>query len=103
MYKVEFLPLALKDMDNITYYISNNLNNPSAAKELADSFINGAESLMNFPHGLSVFKPIKKLKYDYRSVKIKNFLMFYTINEEEKVVTIVRVLYRKMDINTALK
>lgn len=49
------------------------------------------------------YKTIKRLKQDYRIVKIKNFLMFYTINEQDKRVTIVRVLYQKMDINNRLK
>lgn len=29
--------------------------------------------------------------------------MFYTINEEKKLITIVRVLYQKMDINNILE
>ena len=102
MYKLEFLPIAKKDMDDIIYYISNNLKNSSAARNLAKNFINGANSILEFPYGLSVYKPFGKLKYDYRCVKINNFLMFYTINEKEKIITIVRILYKKMDINSIL-
>ena len=29
--------------------------------------------------------------------------MFYTINEEKKLITIVRVLYQKMDIHNILE
>ena len=103
MYKLEFLPVAKKDMDNIIYYISNNLKNRTAARNMANSFIKGANSILKFPYGSSVYKLTKKLEHEYRSVKIKNFLMFYTINEKEKLVTIVRVLYQKMDINNILE
>ena len=89
MYKLEFLPIAKKDMDDIIYYISNKLKNQTAAKELANSLIKGAKSILEFPYGLTVYKTVRKLENEYRSVTIKNFLMFYTINEKEKVITIV--------------
>lgn len=41
MYKLEFLPIAKKDIDDIIYYISNSLKNKVAAKNMADSFIAG--------------------------------------------------------------
>lgn len=103
MYKLEFLPIAKKDMDDIVYYISNNLKNKTAARNLANNFIKGANSILEFPYGVSVYKTLKKLEYEYRSFKIKNFLMFYTINEKEKIITIVRVLYKKMDIDNILE
>lgn len=103
MYTLEFLPIAKKDMDDIIYYISHNLKNSSAARKLAKNFIKSANSVLDFPYGLSIYKHQKKLANDYRCIKIKNFLMFYTINEKEKKVTIVRVLHRKMDIKNILK
>lgn len=103
MYKLEILPIAKKDMDDIVYYISNNLKNRTAARDLADNFIIGANNILKFPYGSSVYKVSKKLEYEYRSARVKNFLMFYTINEKEKVVTIARVLYKKMDINNILE
>ncbi len=58
MYKLEFLPIAKKDMDNIIYYISNDLKNLSAARKLSKSFIEGANNILNFPYGLPVYKTI---------------------------------------------
>lgn len=49
MYKLEFLPIAKRDMDDIIYYISNTLNNKKAASALAQSFFNSANSILNFP------------------------------------------------------
>ena len=102
MYKLEILPIAKKDMDDIIYYISNNLKNLSAARDLAKSFMDGANKILNFPYGLSIYNSILKLENEYRSIKVKNFLMFYTIDEKNKTITIVRVLYNKMDINSIL-
>ena len=68
---------------------------------MTQSFINSANSILNFSYGSSVCH-LGSLKYEYRSIKVKNFLMFYMINEENKIVTIVRVLYQKMDISNIL-
>jgi addiction module RelE/StbE family toxin len=103
MYQVEFLPIAKKDIEEIIYYISNDLKNLSAARNLSNSFIEGINNILVFPFGLPVYQTLRKLKNEYRCIKVKNFLMFYTINEKEKIITIVRVLYKKMDINNILE
>ena len=73
MYKLEFLPIAKRDMDDIIYYISNTLNNKKAASALAQSFINSANSILNFPYGSSACH-LGSLKYEYNSANsILNF------------------------------
>ena len=103
MYRIEFLPIAKKDIEDIIYYISYDLKNITAAKKLRDLFMSGIDNILEFPYGNAVYKPIGVLKNEYRSYKIKNFLMFYTIDEKEKLITVVRVLYQKMDFNNILK
>ena len=103
MYRLEFLPIAKKDIDEIVAYVSNNLNNKTAARKLANGFIKGANDILKFPYGISVYNQSKKLDNEYRCFKVNNFLMFYTINEKEHIITIVRVLYSKMDISNILE
>ena len=103
MYKLEFLPIAKKDIENIINYIANNLKNEIAAIDLSKEFIKGANNILDFPYGLSEYEPKHKLKNVYRNFKVKKFFMFYTINERDKIITIVRVLYQKMDINSILE
>ena len=43
MYKLEYLPVARKDMLEIVRYISRELQNPDAADRLAGEFVNAAE------------------------------------------------------------
>ncbi len=102
MYKLEFLNIAKQDIDDIIYYISNILKNKKAAISLANDFIKCANYILEFPYGISVYKVSKKLKLEYRCFRIKKFLMFYTINEKSKTITIMRVLYQKMDIDNIL-
>lgn len=103
MYKIEFLSIAKKDIDDIIYYISHNLKNITASKKLRDLFMNSFENILEFPYGYSVYQPIGILKNEYRSYRVKNFLIFYIINEEAKRITIVRILYQKMDISNILE
>ncbi len=103
MYRIEFLPIAKKDIDDIIYYVSHELKNITASKKLRDLFMSSLDHIVEFPYGCSIYKPIGKLKNEYRSYRVKKFLMFYTINENKNLITIVRVLYKKMDINNILE
>lgn len=70
---------------------------------MKDLFMSSFDNILQFPYGYSVYQSIGTLKYEYRSYRVKNFLMFYTINEKQKLITIIRVLYQKMDINNILE
>lgn len=102
MYQLVYLHLAKEDMEHIIYYIRYNLKNKSAAVNMANEFIRVANSILEFPYGNTEYIPVKPLKNQYRSVKVKNFILFYTINEESKIITIVRVLYQKRDLEKIL-
>lgn len=102
MYHLEYLKLAKDDMEKIVYYISNNLQNRTAALNLANEFIKCANSILEFPYGNAEYIPVKPLKNKYRTSKVKNFIMFYTVNDEKKVIMIVRVLYQKQDTSKEL-
>lgn len=84
-------------------YISHNLNNITASQKLRDLFISSFDKIIEFPYGIPIYKPTGVLKNEYRNYKVKNFMIFYTINEEEKIITIARVLYQKMDISNILE
>ncbi len=103
MYKLEFLPIAKKDISDIIYYIYYNLKNVTASEKLKNLFINSFDDILKFPYGSPIYNPIGFLNNKYRSYRVKNFLVFYTINEEEEIITIVRVLYKKMNISKILK
>lgn len=103
MYDLKFLPSALQDMLEIIKYISTDLCNPSAADLLSDKFINAAEALMEFPYANAVYHPIKPLKYEYRKLTVKNYIMFYYVDELNKCIVVSRVIYAKGNYNESLK
>lgn len=102
MYNLEFLPIAKNDMLEIIKYIADELKSPVAAQNLAEEFIMSAERLCEFPYANNVYTPIKPLDFEYRRIIVKNYLMFYTVDESSKTVTIMRVIYARRDIEKQL-
>lgn len=97
MYKVEYLPIAMNDMIEIARYIGIKLANPDAAEKIADLMVSEADKLCELPHRFKVYTPIKPLKHEYRKLLVKNYIMFYRIDELQKTVTIARVIYSGRD------
>ncbi len=103
MYKLEYLPVALKDMLEIVRYISLELHNPDVANRLAVELVNAAESILTFPYVTPAYQPIRPLKHEYRKILVRNYLIFYWVNEERKLITVARVVYAKRDYNRLLE
>ena len=102
MYQLEYLPIARQDMLEIVKYISHELFNPSAAEKLAIEMIEAAESLSEFPYSKPVHVTIKPLKQEYRRLVVKNYVMFYWVDEVEKRIVIARVIYIRRDFDKLL-
>ena len=103
MYKLEYLPTALNDMIEIVNYISAELKNPIAANRLSEEFIKAAERLADFPYSTPVYNPLRPLKHEYRKTAVDNYIMFYWVDETNKVITVARVVYGKRDYGKILK
>lgn len=103
LYKLEYLPIAQKDMVEIVRYISRELQNPTAAERLAAEFVEAAEELTRFPYAQPVYLPIRPLKHEYRKLLVRNHLMLYWVDESKKLITIARVIYAKRDYGRLLE
>lgn len=103
MYDIRYLPLAKQDMVNIASYISHELLNPQAANDLADEFIEGIDKLAEFPYIPPMCYPPKPLIYEYRKRVVKNYIVFYRVDEDKKEIVISRVIYQRRNYNGLLK
>ena len=102
MYQLEFLPIARQDMTEIASYISQELCNPSAAEKLANDLIQAAGRLVDFPFINAVHQTNKPLRKEYRKLIVKNYIIFYWIDEDEKRVTVARVIYGRRNYDEIL-
>jgi plasmid stabilization system protein ParE len=102
MYKLEYLSVAKQDMVDIAMYISHELSNPTAAEKLINKIIKAANQLIDSPYIYRVHYPIRQLKYEYRKVIAQNYLIFYFVSEEKKLLTVARVIYTRRNYENLL-
>lgn len=96
MYKIQYLPLAKIDIEEIIFYISDILQAPKAAMDLLNAFDKSIERLQQFPFSCKVYTPCKPLASEYRLLMVKNYAVFYVVYDYD--VEVHRVVYSKMDL-----
>ena len=95
MYKVEFLPSARRDMIEIMRYCCEELENSAFADMLATEFIEAAETTGDMPYKNPMYVPIRPLKHEYRTILVRNYLMFYWVDENSQTVVFARVIHAR--------
>jgi len=102
VYKLEYLPSAQQDLKDIVSYVAKELANPTAAERLAQAFYDAGEQIAEFPYADPAYTPLRPLIHEYRKHIVRNYLMFYWVNEQKKCVTIARVIYARRDYRRIL-
>ncbi len=96
-YEIKYLPLFYKDLDQITDYIMYKLNNEIAA----NNFVNELEKEINKraynPVSYEKYISIRKRKYTYYKIYIKNYIVFYMV--KDNIMEVRRILYSKRNFN----
>jgi len=95
MYAIEYLPLALEDLKEIVYYITCTLKNPIAAENLGQEIIKKINLLAKIPYSSRYYRSVKTLFHEYRKLLVKNYFVFYWVNEEKRIVTVARIIYAR--------
>jgi len=92
-YSLKFTPKAYDDLDEIYSYISTKLFAEVVAFNLMDKIEIEINRLTEFPFSCSLVldEPLKSR--GYRKLIIDNYIIFYLLNEVEKQVVIMRILY----------
>lgn len=92
-YEVILSIKAKEDLKSIIYYIKNNLKEPDIANKYAKMLKDEIKTLSYSPQRNAIIDNniIKELKI--RKLVIKNYIVFYRINEETNIVNIERILY----------
>ena len=92
-YQLKFTQIANDDLDGIYRYISEHLVAPQAANDLMDNIEASIMKLKDFPYSGSLVRDDILKSRGYRKLIVKNYLIFHLIDEAEKQVVIMRVLY----------
>ncbi|MCQ2406684.1 MAG: type II toxin-antitoxin system RelE/ParE family toxin [Oscillospiraceae bacterium] len=102
MYKLKYLPIARNDLVEIIRYVAGELGNKKAAENLAEEFAGAGERIAEYPYAAPAYIPVRSLEHEYRKMSVQNYLIFYWVNEENKTITVARVIYAKRDYEKML-
>ena len=103
MYKVIMTSTAKDDLLRCAKYIKEEIKNISSSKKLLDNTEKTLASLENMPTRQPLIKDRYLASLGIRLISVDNYLMFYIVNEKEKLVSVIRFLYSKRDWLNLLK
>lgn len=92
-YKLIVSKDAHRDVDEIAGYIAHELKSPQAASGFLDDVEKSYRSLAENPRLFALCGDARLQRKGYRKVVIKNYLVLYRIDEDQKAVLVVRVIY----------
>lgn len=92
-YRLYFTPIANDDLDRIYRYIAGHLDAKKAANDLMDEIETSIMRLSDFPYSGSPVEEDILNSRGYRKLIVNNYIVFHLIDESEKQVIIMRVLY----------
>ena len=91
-YQVHITKTAEHDIAKAADYIEFVLKNPQAADHLLDVATEKIGELTQMPEKLQLVDDPVLAGWGIRFIRVNNYLAFYTIDEDKKVVIIVRFL-----------
>ena len=97
-YSVEISFEAESDMEDIYQYIAFRLLSPENAERLYKMII----SLEEMPFRFRRFPRIDKSKDELHIVAVNHYCIFYSVNDNDRTVNIVRVLYGSRNLYSDL-
>jgi len=96
-YNILITEPAEEDLYEIGAYISKELLEPENAKKVILKIAKGINSLEDMPLRNALVVDERLAIRGIRKIIIDNFIVFYIVTEENKTVTIIRILYNRRD------
>ena len=96
-YEIEISDIAGEDLDSIIEYLIYKLKAPNAAEDFLVLLEQKIESLRTAPKAFKVIEDEALSLDQIRIMQVKNYLVFFVIDEKNKTVSIIRVLYGRRD------
>lgn len=94
---------AESDLDGIVSYIAVFLTNPQAASDFVDKLQDNIEEARAFPEsGSLVHNEFLQLE-SVRKKLVGNYIMYYLPDMGEEIIYVLRIVYRKRNMDEILK
>lgn len=102
-YQVFLTEHASKDMQDIFDYIAISLESEQSAINQLDRLIKAIESLDEMPQRHHKYCKEPWSSRNLRIMLVGNYLVFYIPDTEDKIVTVIRIMYKRRNIDEQLK
>lgn len=102
-YDISMTPQAQNDLRSIFEHIALALQSPQNAAGQLDRLEEGIDSLAQMPERFRLYDKGPWRSRNLRIMPVDNYLVFYIPSHEEKIVTIIRVMYGGRDVDRQLK
>ena len=99
-YEVVFATNALRDLNDIFYYISHSLKETQTANRMRKSLEDAAQSLNVFPERYPVFEREPWKSQNIRKLSVKRYIILYRVQHRNQTVEILRIVYGGRDIDS---
>jgi len=103
MYNPVFSKIIDDDIDSCYFYIKDILQSPMAAENLMKELYVNIDKVLGNPF----FRPLVQDKLlaslGIRSIKIKNYLLFYNVEEDTNNINFITFMYGRRDWTNIIK
>ena len=99
-YRLRYLPLFYKDLDEKITYITEKLKNPKAASDLLDKVEKAILERLPVAESFEPYYSIKERKYTYYRIYVGNYTIYYVVSDDNKddlIMEVRRFLYNRQD------
>jgi plasmid stabilization system protein ParE len=103
MYTLFFSKVIHEDIDSSYAYIKETLESPHAAENLIKDIVEKLDYIKKTPYTRSLVHDNYLASLGIRSIKIKNYVLYYNVEEEKKSINVIRFFYNKRDWIKLLK
>jgi plasmid stabilization system protein ParE len=103
MYTLVFSKIIHEDIDSSYTYIKKTLEAPWAAENLIKEIIEKLNYIKETPYTRPLVPEDYLASLGIRSIKIKNYVLYYTVDEKNENINLIRFFYNKRDWIKLLK
>ncbi|MCL2152125.1 MAG: type II toxin-antitoxin system RelE/ParE family toxin [Oscillospiraceae bacterium] len=96
-YEINITEPAENDLRDIAKHIFNQLNAPTTAQNMIQMIKAAIAKLKTMPLAHPPVRDDRLAALGYRVLFVKNYIVFYVINEKEKAIDVDRILYGRRD------
>ena len=92
-YKVDISEPAENDLMDVVRYITSQLSAPVPALHMMELFEEAMAGLSNMPQRYPLVTDERLSQMGYRKLILKNYIVFFSIDDKNKAVNVERILY----------